>query len=352
MGDPLAITAQHVFAAAVLLKRADALSVEIDGVRAAADIECVHRMRVASRRLRNAMKLFEPYLPALRLKKWKKGITRVTRALGPARDLDVQIEFLDRFINGLAQSDKRRYEPGIARLLLRLRQQRQRVQPGVISAMDRLEKTGLVGNIQQTMRRIQVEGRASHGVNADAPHRLEHQAAQVILNDLEQMLVFERYLKQPQHIEELHQMRIAAKHLRYTLEAYASLYENKLKPQIKMMRTIQTLLGDIHDCDVWIESLPRFLDREKARFEAFFGHSRGFGRVKRGIDYLLANRRAARATLHQDLIELWDRLTTAGSWQQLRHQIQEDDRRVEVVVNLDKNPFTDTGAKESNFSNR
>ncbi|MFQ6042085.1 MAG: CHAD domain-containing protein, partial [Candidatus Poribacteria bacterium] len=55
------------------------------------DIEYVHRMRVASRRLRSGFALFEECFPPKRLKRWRKQIRRVTRALGDARYTDVQI---------------------------------------------------------------------------------------------------------------------------------------------------------------------------------------------------------------------------------------------------------------------
>ncbi len=47
-----------VFGAEIILRHLTALEQEIEGVRLAEDIECIHRMRVATRRLRNALSLF------------------------------------------------------------------------------------------------------------------------------------------------------------------------------------------------------------------------------------------------------------------------------------------------------
>src|SRR5512136_884803 len=64
----------------------DALSGEIAGVKEAQDIEYIHRMRVASRRLRAALPLFRTCFPDKPYMKWMQEITEITRALGDARD--------------------------------------------------------------------------------------------------------------------------------------------------------------------------------------------------------------------------------------------------------------------------
>ena len=88
-----------IFGASMLLKYLLAMRDEIDGVRQAKDIEAIHRMRVASRRLRTALPLFADYLPTRKITIWQKQLQKTTRSLGAARDTDVQIEILKDFIN-------------------------------------------------------------------------------------------------------------------------------------------------------------------------------------------------------------------------------------------------------------
>ena len=57
-----------------------ALRAEMDGVRHAEGPECVHRMRVASRRLRSVLPLFAPSLSLQTRARWRKQLRRVTRA--------------------------------------------------------------------------------------------------------------------------------------------------------------------------------------------------------------------------------------------------------------------------------
>ena len=62
-----------------------------------------------------------------------------------------------------------------------------------------------------------------------------------------------------------HEMRIRAKWLRYTLEVFAPLYEEELSEEIKMMKNFQDTLGEMHDCDVWIEGIPKFIEETRRK---------------------------------------------------------------------------------------
>src|SRR5579862_645018 len=120
------------FAADALLQRLDAVAQESIGVRQGQDIEYVHRMRVASRRLRSAISIFEACLASGGFSGFKKPIRRITRELGAARDIDVQLEALGEFTE---QDPEPAHRPGIERLMLRLRQQREKMQSRVVEAI-------------------------------------------------------------------------------------------------------------------------------------------------------------------------------------------------------------------------
>lgn len=74
------------------------LTSELEGVKYSDDIEYIHRARVATRRLRAAMPLFEECFTPEDFRRWKKSIKEVTSALGDARDKDVQINLLKGFL--------------------------------------------------------------------------------------------------------------------------------------------------------------------------------------------------------------------------------------------------------------
>ena len=254
-----------LFATEALLKRLQALTQEMDGVRQAQDIEYIHRMRVASRRLRSAITLFEECLPRKKLPDWQKQVRRITRALGAARDTDVQIDLLDQVLRHLQEpsadevdEDVRRYPPGIERLRLRLRQRREKLQTDVSGALDAWEASQVTEELGQTLRQQLVQARLSQ-VEAPSP-RVYQQAYLITSLRLEEMLAYEASVYHPEQVEELHAMRIAAKRLRYTLEVFAPLYDDGLKQPLQTVRQVQDVLGDIHDCDVWVLVLPQFME--------------------------------------------------------------------------------------------
>jgi CHAD domain-containing protein len=303
------------FGAGVILKFLDALKQEIPGVRNAHDIEYIHRMRVASRRLRNAFNLFGNFLPAKRLPAWQNQIKQVTQALGAARDTDVQIELVKDFYSSLKISNQK---AGIHRLIVRLNQRRTRLQAPVTRALDDLESSQTLKEMGQ---RLAILAGPQDQAAPFSPALYEHSFG-VISSRLDEFLSFEAFVEQPECKDELHAMRIAAKHLRYTLEVFAPLYQDGLKSMIQLMRRLQDNLGEIHDCDVWIEYLPDFIEKERARTIKHYGNSRAMNRLVPGLQFFLENRKEDRDLRYQEFVTLWQSLRKQQTWDKLRDIIQ------------------------------
>jgi CHAD domain-containing protein len=299
------------FGAEALLKRLEALEQEIEGVTKAEDIECIHRMRVASRRIRSAFALFEECFADKDAEKWRKQIRQVTRSLSIARDLDVQIEFLKNFMDDLQDT---RHILGIKRLLLRLQQQRKNSQPKIISVMDQLRSTGILGQITESSRIMRNLGQLRH---KEHTLRVYERTYMAISLRLEEFLSHKDYIKQPDRTDELHAMRITAKRLRYTMEIFAPLYEDELKRPIEAIREVQTILGDFNDCVVWVNFLPQFLDEEKKRTFEYFGHTKTFSRIKAGILYLQDDRRRKQTEYYNSFIGYWEKIQEEDTWENL-----------------------------------
>ncbi|MBN2498420.1 MAG: CHAD domain-containing protein [Deltaproteobacteria bacterium] len=293
----------------ILLMHLDRLQRHADGIRAGdADIEHVHQMRVASRRIRSALRLFEACF-GKRARKWRASMRRVTRRLGEARDLDVQITFLDGFLGSLIHPE---CSPGIRRIRLRLRQQRDRLQRRVVDAVERLWASELVAEMSKALQqvRVQAELRQIRPRSGFAYAR----AREVLPFLLQDMLIYEAFLDNPEQIRQHHEMRIAAKRLRYSTEVFVSLYDGALEPYLQAIKKVQTELGKLHDCDVWIDFLPRFLAEERQRSSDYFGHTRSFGRLSVGIEYLADERRKQRRQIHDGFCSLWTSWREEGIW--------------------------------------
>jgi CHAD domain-containing protein len=104
-------------AAKVVAVRARELADHSRDVLDVTDIERVHDMRVATRRLRAALEIFEPCFPDDQHAEALSETKAVADALGGRRDADVTIAALERFTEGLAAPDR----PGVASLVQQIR---------------------------------------------------------------------------------------------------------------------------------------------------------------------------------------------------------------------------------------
>ncbi len=109
-----------------------------EGVLDIEDIEALHDMRVATRRLRAALEVFAPAFPAKRHRKALKRVKRLADALGERRDRDVAIEFLVGFAGEVPEADRAAIEALIERL--RREQQRANEELAPYLAAKRLKK--------------------------------------------------------------------------------------------------------------------------------------------------------------------------------------------------------------------
>lgn len=109
-------------AAKVVEVRAEELSDHAAGVLDVGDIERVHDMRVATRRLRAALEVFEPCFPRKRLKADLGEVRKLADALGERRDRDVAIANLHQLATKMPAPDR----AGIDSLADRLREEQRR----------------------------------------------------------------------------------------------------------------------------------------------------------------------------------------------------------------------------------
>lgn len=102
------------------------------------DIEALHDMRVATRRLRAALEVFAPCFPVKRQRKALKRVKALADALGERRDRDVAIEFLTEFADEAPEADGAAIKALIERLRREQRQANEELEPFL--AAKRLKK--------------------------------------------------------------------------------------------------------------------------------------------------------------------------------------------------------------------
>ena len=217
------------------------------------DPEYVHESRVAVRRIRSALRVFRcgGCVEATALVQTLKQLDEV---LGPVRDSDVFVSFLESFIPQASQSQ---------RLLLQtvLRIERARREIHLRQMVDALER-------EQTLhmaRRLRIELRhglhAARGEQQKAP--VSERCPELLQRALKDVLKSGRRLHELSAAKQ-HALRIRCKRLRYAAELFGELYPNGLREVIGPMTKIQSLLGHVHDADVHLARIGEDVKHQAA----------------------------------------------------------------------------------------
>ena len=136
------------FAEAGSFAEAAALAVEVrtdelfsfgEGVLDTTDIERVHDMRVASRRLRAALEIFAPCFPKQAHRRVLSDVKALADSLGERRDRDVRIAQLEGISKSLAEDD----HPGVTELIRALRAEQRAANTVVAEELEAIEESGL-----------------------------------------------------------------------------------------------------------------------------------------------------------------------------------------------------------------
>ena len=106
------------------------------------------------------------------------------------------------------------------------------------------------------------------------------------------------------------------------MEIFAPIYDDALLPFVRYMKEIQDQLGEIHDADVWLSWLQKFIRKEQKRIEDYFGDSEPLKELLPGFEDLIENRRNARELEYQSFLAAWTHFQQENVWAKLREILQ------------------------------
>jgi CHAD domain-containing protein len=211
------------------------------------DIEGVHDMRVASRRLRSALRDFLPFVQKRSLKNVRDDLKKIADALGAVRDQDVAIAALEYLKEESEQED---IKSGIEKLIEERSIARDEKRMVLIETIT----IGMLSLLQEKFNQaLEKATKETHSISFREVGR------GIIELRLEEFLKLSRSLYAPFNVKPLHNLRIAAKRLRYAIELFAICFGDEIIPFAEEVTEMQTSLGELHDCDVWIEELGKKL---------------------------------------------------------------------------------------------
>jgi CHAD domain-containing protein len=249
----------------------------------------VHDMRVASRRLRSVLRDFRPYLRGgKRLDAARDELKRLAGALGAVRDEDVAIRLLEK----LREEATASVAEGLELLASERRERRE-------GAREELERALAEESFESSRLRVSSaferataprraerrkgegggggEGREdgdapsgdagsgdARGESGDGGPSFEELGREIVGRLWEELSGRGPNIYRPLKSGRLHKLRIAAKRLRYALELFAACYGEAQRELAHELARLQTALGELHDCDGWVEECGRLLEGRKA----------------------------------------------------------------------------------------
>ncbi|MFN8498214.1 MAG: CHAD domain-containing protein [Anaerolineae bacterium] len=226
---------------------------EEEGARKGDDIEAVHKMRVATRRMRAALKMFAPYYKPRVVRDLEGDLADTARALGRVRDLDVALDHLDEYAATLPAERRDGLEP----LREHWRKGRDKARKKLVAWLDSNRYKGFVANFQDF---VESPGKGRLKVSDDEPQPIlvRHLAPAAIWDAFAEVRAYDRVVADAPVVV-LHQLRIHSKRLRYTLEFFAEDLGPNAESLVGAVTAMQDHLGEMHDAHVSADTLEDFL---------------------------------------------------------------------------------------------
>jgi CHAD domain-containing protein len=138
-------------AAKVVSVRAAEVTEHARGVLDTSEIERLHAMRVATRRLRAALEIFEPCFPAKPHRRALREVKRLADGLGERRDRDVAIAALGSFAEQVPDAGRN----GVAGLVERLRAEQERANAELVPLVDVESLTAIEQSLHELVASVE-----------------------------------------------------------------------------------------------------------------------------------------------------------------------------------------------------
>ena len=231
---------------AVLRRQLAVLAAKEPGTRLGEDIEELHDMRVATRRLRAALSLFEGVLP-VRAQVFRAELGWLARLLGAVRDLDVQLENLaDMSLSDadLGLGSEHHGGDPLAVLAALFERERDAARAVMLQGLDSVRWDRLAKGL--TVMAQQGPARRSLATRVPAAIGLP----ELVLERHEQVAKAAKRAKRSGVVTDFHALRIRCKRLRYALEFSSDVYGGRTSRYVRSLTVLQSHLGEMQDAEV------------------------------------------------------------------------------------------------------
>jgi len=221
------------------------------GTRLGNDIEALHDMRVATRRMRAAFRVFSSGFRQKTVKPLLVGLRATARALGQVRDLDVFIDKLQQYQQFLPENE----QAGLQLLLETWSAKRDQARQEMLAYLDSKKYRRFKKDF---LKFVTTPGLGVKPISDDKPYQLRYLVPGLIYDRYEAVHAYETKLEKATP-ETLHQLRITFKQLRYALEFFGEILGEEGERVIEAVKALQDHLGELNDAEVASHSLRDLL---------------------------------------------------------------------------------------------
>jgi len=212
------------------------------GTRSGLDAEDLHAMRVATRRMRAAWRVFGDGFRPESTRKYRIRLRDVAAKLGAVRDLDVLVLAIEAYRADLPEPERMGLEP----LVAEWRTQRDVARSILVRELD---SKGYRRFVDDYRTFVLSPGMGASIVGPTEPHHVRDTAGSRIQLAYEQVRAYQSVLRWAD-VPTLHQLRIAGKWLRYTLEFVREPLGPDAAALIERVVALQDHLGLLNDAEV------------------------------------------------------------------------------------------------------
>jgi CHAD domain-containing protein len=224
------------------------------GTRIGKDPEFLHYFRVASKRLRVALGVFEEYFPEEDIKRYRNALKSFSLILGKARDTDVYLEFLNDKISKPMSLKELMVFNKYKNFFLRRKKFRQKA---VLKKLDSEEYKMFVGEFESFI----VRSRKTEKGRVEAP--VSEFIDRKIGLKLEKLFARSRKLNPKSSDSKLHKFRIKCRKLRYQVEIFLEITGSRGEELDRILIELQRSLGAHHDAVTAGKKLNSFIRTHK-----------------------------------------------------------------------------------------
>jgi CHAD domain-containing protein len=228
-----------------------------EGTRSGEDIEELHDMRVATRRMRAAFEVFAGGFKPKAIDPYLKGLRATGRALGRVRDLDVFMEKARQYLESLPEEARGGLDP----LLEAWRKEREKGRGEMLAHLNSEDYTVFK---RRFLVFLTTPGEGASRAVPPTPQLVREVLPVLVYTRLGAVRAFAPVLDSAT-LDQLHALRIEFKKLRYTLEFFREVLGGEARGLIEEIKALQDHLGDLNDADVACQILRDFLDEWENR---------------------------------------------------------------------------------------